>query len=118
MAVITEIRIPVASISKEAEFYTHETDGVDIRFFSVIGSDNNIHVAVDACDICYHAKMGYEQDGDDMKCINCGLKFDINGIGTVNTGGGCWPSYIPIDIDGDNVVIEISDLEEKVYMFQ
>jgi uncharacterized membrane protein len=114
----TEIRIPVASITTEAEFYSHESDDGEIRFFTVIGSDDEIHVALDACDVCYHAKKGYEQAGNEMRCINCGLKFAINGIGSENKGGGCWPSYIPINIDGDDIVIQISDLEEKSYMFK
>ena len=53
-----------------------------------------------------------------MRCINCGLTFPIEEIGKNNTEGGCWPSYLPIKIDGDNIVIEKSDLENKRYMFK
>jgi uncharacterized membrane protein len=113
----TEIRIPVGSISNDAEFYTHDSDDGEIRFFAVIGPDDEIHVALDACDVCYGAKKGYRQEDDVMHCINCGKTFPITSLGTENTAGGCWPSYIPINIDGDDVVIQISDLEEKSYMF-
>ena len=81
------------------------------------GSDGNIHVALDACDVCYGAKKGYRQVDDVMHCINCGRTFPINQIGTSNTAGGCWPSFIPTTNDGDDIVIDISDLEEKAYMF-
>lgn len=52
-----------------------------------------------------------------MHCINCGRTFPINQIGTSNTAGGCWPSFIQTTNDGDDIVIDISDLEEKAYMF-
>jgi uncharacterized membrane protein len=111
------VKIPLGNISSEADFYTHESDGLEIVYFVVKGSDDQIHVAIDACDVCYGAKKGYRQNGEFMHCINCGREFQINSIGTENTAGGCWPSYIPIKIDGEYVVIEKSDLEAKKYMF-
>ena len=107
-----------SEIGSEAKFYTHDTaDGANMRFFAVYGSDGDVHVALDVCDLCYGAKKGYRQIEDVMHCINCGREFPIISIGTENTAGGCWPSYIPIEIDGDEVVIKTSDLEEKEYMF-
>jgi hypothetical protein len=53
-----------------------------------------------------------------MECRNCGLTFPIEDIGDKNTGGGCWPSFIPITINEDSVIIEKSDLEIKRYMFE
>jgi uncharacterized membrane protein len=53
-----------------------------------------------------------------MVCINCGLKFSILGLGTENIGGGCWPSFLPIKIDGDSIIIEKKDLESKKYLFE
>ncbi|KYK22493.1 hypothetical protein AYK24_02140 [Thermoplasmatales archaeon SG8-52-4] len=112
------IIIPLGEITSEAEFYTYKYNGIDIEFFAVKTSNNQIHIALDACDLCYREKKGYEQVGNVMKCLNCGLTFEINKIGTENLGGGCWPSYIPIKFNGENVVIEKKDLEEKVYMFE
>jgi uncharacterized membrane protein len=113
----TQITIPLSHIKTEAKFYTYESNDVDIRYFAVIGSDGEVHVATDACDLCYEAKRGYKQENDVMKCINCGLTFPIDDIGDQNTGGGCWPSYIPISITDENLIIEISDLEAKRFMF-
>jgi len=113
-----KIRIPLSEISNSAEFYDYESsNGVTIRFFAVVGSDDNVHVALDACDSCFREKKGYRQEGDKMHCINCGLEYSILSIGTENTAGGCWPSYIPIELNGDSVIIKISDLEDKEYMF-
>lgn len=113
----TEIFIPLSNLSTKATFYNYDSQGVTIRFFAVLDPSGTVHVAFDACDVCYEAKKGYIQSGDVMRCINCGQEFSINGIGLDNRGGGCWPSFLPIVIDGDNVIIKITDLETKRYMF-
>ena len=113
----TEVSIPLSEIGSNAKFYSYDSNGIEIRYFAVEGSDGNVHVAFDACDVCYDAKKGYRQNDDVMHCISCGKEFAINGIGTDNTAGGCWPSFLPTNIDGENVLIDISDLEAKKYMF-
>ena len=102
----TEILIPLAGITNEAEFYSYDSNGVEMQFFAVRDSDGGVRIALDACDLCYDAKKGYRQDGAVMHCINCGNEYLISGLGTENTQGGCWPSYIPININGENVVIK------------
>ena len=113
----SQILIPISEIGTSAKFYSYESNGIDIKYFLVKGSDDVIHAAFDACDVCYNAKRGYRQDGNVMTCLNCGLTFPINELGESNTGGGCWPSYLPIKIEGDNIIIEQSDLENKINMF-
>lgn len=113
-----DITIPISELSDNAKFYKYPMDGVTISYFAVIGSDGEVHVAFDACDVCYRAKLGYEQNGEKMKCINCGKQFNINGIGTENNlEGGCWPSYLPIELEGGNIMIKTEHLEEKAWMF-
>jgi len=114
----TQISIPLTSISSEATFYNYESNGVDIYYFAVKDDDEQVHVALDSCDVCYHAKEGYRQVGDLMECLNCGLTFPIEDIGEKNSDGGCWPSFIPITLNKDNVLIEKSDLESKRFMFE
>jgi len=113
----TEVSISMSDISTDAKFYSYDSDGTEIRYFTVIGSDGNVHVALDACDVCYHAKQGYVQDNDVMECRNCGLTFPINDIGENNNDGGCWPSRLPIKIEDGKVIIKISDLNAKKFMF-
>ena len=113
----TEVSIPLSEIGSNAKFYSYDSNGVEIRYFAVEGPDGDVHVAFDACDVCYDAKKGYRQNGDVMHCINCGREFSISNIGTDNIAGGCWPSFLPTNIDGENVLISISDLEAKRYMF-
>ncbi len=113
----TEILIPLSDLTNSAKFYYLESEGVTIRYFAVKDTSNNVHVAFDTCDVCYQAKKGYRQNGDFMHCINCGREFPITSIGTENSAGGCWPSYLPMNIDNNTLIIKIVDLLEKNYMF-
>ncbi len=113
----TEIRIPLSDIGATATFYSYDFDEVTVRYFAVKDASGNVHIAFDACDVCYEAKKGYKQVGDVMHCINCGKEFPITSIGIDNAAGGCWPSYLAMKIDGNDVVIKTADLESKSYMF-
>ena len=113
----TEIRIPLSDIDTTATFYSHDSGGVTVRYFAVKDAQGAVHVAFDACDVCYEAKKGYKQVGTEMQCLNCGKQFTITSIGTENTAGGCWPSYLTMKLEGNNVVIQKADLEAKTFMF-
>jgi len=104
------VKIPLSDISSKVKFYSFDDDGVDIDYFTVLGSDGEPRTAFDACDVCGGHK-GYRQDGTDIICNNCGKVFRIDGLGTQNTGSGCWPSYLPHKIEGDNLLIKISDIK-------
>lgn len=103
------IEIPVSEISSQAKFYMLDSDGVEINYFAVKGSDGKIRTAFDACDICGGYK-GYRQSGNDMVCNNCGLHFNIDDLGTKNKGGGCWPSYLGHEIRDTTVIIQKEEL--------
>ena len=103
--------IPIAETSEAARWYEFR----DSRFFVVKASDGTIRTAFDKCDVCYWARKGYSQEGSDMVCNNCGLRFTIDGLGIENqTPGGCWPSYLPHTIENDNIIIRASDLASLV----
>ena len=113
-----ELVISVASLNTKAKFYVYSTGGLNYDFFAVIGSDNDVHVAFDACDSCFAAKLGYRQNSNVMICNNCGNQFLINGIGTENLQGGCWPSYLPVTVANGEIIINISDVVSKGYLFE
>jgi hypothetical protein len=115
---VEAICIPIEDCSMEVKWYPYYSNGVEIRFFCGKSSDDEIHVAFDACDVCYEFKQGYSQDKSLMVCNACRKTFPIKAVGTENKAGGCWPSYLPMKIEDDKVVILISDLEEKRYMFE
>lgn len=106
------VRIPLADISETAQFYTYEDNGVNINYFVVLGSDGKPRTAFDACDVCGGYK-GYQQTGTDITCRNCGRVFRIDGLGTQNKGYGCWPSYLPHELDGDDIVIQVNDIKKE-----
>lgn len=104
------VKIPLTDISNTVKFYEYNDNGVYIKYFVVLGSDGKPRTAFDACDVCGGYK-GYEQTGTDITCKNCGRVFKIDGLGTQNKGYGCWPSYLPHKIEGDNVLIKIDDIK-------
>jgi uncharacterized membrane protein len=61
--------------------------------------------------MCYHAKKGYHQEGDNMVCNNCGLKFPSSGINEAS--GGCNPVGLPRTVEGDYIVIKASEIESR-----
>ncbi|MGZ4943657.1 MAG: DUF2318 domain-containing protein [Halobacteriota archaeon] len=111
-----ELKIPVSSITNTLSFYTYQSNGTTIKFFAVKGTDGNVHVAFDTCDVC--GPKGYTQSGSDVVCNNCGKHFAINSIGTANVNGGCWPSHLSMSINGDSVVIKTSDVVAKESAFK
>ena len=112
------IKIPLSSVSGDAQWLEYNSNGVNIKYFIVKAQDGSIKTAFDACDVCYRSKKGYRQDGNDMICNNCGNYYPISGLGTKNLrGGGCWPGYLPSKVEGDDLVIKKSDLEAGRYRF-
>ena len=102
------IQIPLSQVLTEAQFLDY--DGIE--YFVVKTEDGTVKVAFDACDVCYKAKKGYSQKGEDMVCNNCGNHYAISGLGTRNLkGGGCWPGYLASKVEGDYLVIKKSALE-------
>ncbi|MEW6748296.1 MAG: DUF2318 domain-containing protein [Candidatus Micrarchaeota archaeon] len=117
LAAADSITIPLSEIDSTVRFYTFEADGATVRFFAVMGSDGGVRTAFDACEVCYRAGKGYSQSGSDVVCNNCGLRFKIDELGTKNRGSGCWPAYLPHQLEGDAIVIKKSDLEAGAYLF-
>jgi len=105
------VEISLNSLSETAKFYTYDDNGVQISYFAVLGSDGEPRTAFDACDVCGGYK-GYEQKGSDIRCRNCGRVFSIDGLGTKNKGYGCWPSYLPHEIEGDKLLIKVNDIKK------
>ena len=104
------VTIPLTEVSENAKWYEYNGS----RFFVIKADDGTIKTAFDACDVCYGAGKGYRQEGNYMICNNCGLQFAISGLGIENrTPGGCWPSYLPNIIEGDNLIIRESDLKNN-----
>ena len=112
-----DLRIALTDVGDgRAKFFDYRTtDNKQLRFFVMKSSDGVIRAALDACDTCYHAKKGYHQEGDNMVCNNCGLKFPSAMINEVK--GGCNPIGLPRAIEADQIVIKAGDLDSRSNFF-
>jgi hypothetical protein len=111
------IRFPLSTFDdNKAHFYTYMHQGKPIEFFVLKSSDGVVRAAFNACDVCFPAKKGYHQEGDEMVCNNCGSRFPSNKINEVK--GGCNPSPLTRTVDGDTLVIQVSDLVAGLSYFE
>ncbi len=111
-----DVSIPLTEISDgQAHFYTYDAGGTEVKYFVMQSADGEYRAAFDACDVCYAQKKGYQQDGDDMVCNNCGQRFPSDKINVV--AGGCNPSPVDREVRGDNLVLKGSDLQTGAQYF-
>ena len=111
------VSIPVAKLADgKARYYKLEDGGKEIAFLAVKAADGSYKTAFDACDSCFRAKKGYEQQGDKFICKNCNQKFAIDRLGP-NATGGCNPGYLPHQLNGNTITIKASDLKDGARYF-
>jgi uncharacterized membrane protein len=109
--------VPIAGLAEgKATFFDYVAgDKTRVRFFVVKGSDGVYRAALDACDVCYTAKKGYSQDGDDMICKQCRQRFPISRVN--EEAGGCNPVPLERKVAGGNLLIPKSELESRTSYF-
>ncbi len=78
-------------------------------------SDGVYRAALDACDVCFAAKKGYRQEGDDMVCNNCGNHFHSAQVNEVR--GGCNPVGLERKVNGDRLDLNAKELEAGASYF-
>jgi high-affinity iron transporter len=97
------VRIPVPEVQDgNLHLFALTANGQSIRFM-VIKKPNGYGTALDACLIC--GAEGYSQDGQNVICRHCASAIYIPSIGQK---GGCNPIGFPSQVDGDNIVIDVS----------
>ena len=112
-----KITLPAAQFQNgKALFYAYDADGTQVKYFVVADSTGKVHVALDACEVCYPKKLGYKQIGDFMQCNNCGKKFRTDKLDLET--GGCNPVPVKSTVEGANLVIAASSLDAGVKYFQ
>lgn len=110
------ISLPVSALQgTQARFYAYQAVGQTIPFFVLRSADGVIRSAFDACDVCYEAKKGYHQEGDELVCNNCGSRFPSNKVNEIQ--GGCNPAPLARQVQGDRVLIRVADLEAGARYF-
>jgi len=104
-----EIGFDVAEVSDgKAHYYSYQDGNKTIKFFIVKSPDGIIRAAFDACDVCFSAKKGYNQEGDFMVCNNCGQKFHSDRVNVVE--GGCNPAPLKREKKDEQLIIKVADL--------
>ena len=110
------VSIPLGEVGEKASFHTYRTAaGKEVRFFVLKSSDGAYRAALDSCDVCFAAKKGYRQEGDDMVCNNCGNHFQSSKVNEVH--GGCNPVALGREVAGGRLRIRTSDLERGASYF-
>ena len=105
-----EIRIPLKDLEGgQARFMEHTTPGGPVRFFALRGSDGVHRVALDACEVCFHSRLGYFQRGEEMVCRKCGNGYPPALID--ERPGGCHPIRVPRKVEGEQLVVLADDVE-------
>lgn len=111
------VRLPLSTFDDGlARFYSYDVGGTTVEFFVLKSSDGVVRAAFNACDVCYLARRGYRQEGDEMVCNNCGRRFPVNQIGEVS--GGCNPAPLARSIEGSDLVIRVEDIAAGIRYFR
>jgi len=101
------VRVPVSEVQDGSmHLFTVNAGGQSLRFM-IIKKPNGWGVALDACRIC--GAEGYRQDGQNVICRHCASAIYIPSIGEQ---GGCNPIGVPSQLDGGELVIDISSLTQ------
>lgn len=105
-----QVRIPLSELTDSSlHFYTVEVNGTVIRFLVIHKSSGDYGTALDACQICGPA--GFRQQGQNVICRNCAASIYIPSIGE---SGGCNPIGVKSQVQGGEVVMDLSALAEAV----
>jgi uncharacterized membrane protein len=112
-----QIVIPLHQVSDgKAHYFSYRGDGATINFFVLKSQDGVVRTAFDTCDVCYRAKKGYRQDGNDMVCNNCDMRFASNKINEVK--GGCNPAPIERTMANGQLLIAEAELASGARYFR
>jgi uncharacterized membrane protein len=104
-----QITIPLSQVSDgKAHYFSYQGDGATINFFVLQSKDGVVRAALDTCDVCYRAKKGYRQEGDDMVCNNCDMRFASEKINEVK--GGCNPAPLERTVAHGQLLIAETEL--------
>ncbi|HEX8560307.1 MAG TPA: DUF2318 domain-containing protein [Pyrinomonadaceae bacterium] len=110
------VSVPVGELGAKARFYEYKAaSGKTVRFFAMRSSDGVYRAALDSCDVCFAARQGYRQEGDDMVCNKCGNHFHSAQINEVR--GGCNPVGLERKVEGDRLTISARSLEAGASYF-
>jgi uncharacterized membrane protein len=111
-----DVTIPVSQVSDgEAHFYSYDAGGTTVKYFVLADKNGEVRAALDACEVCFAQKKGYQQQGDTMVCNNCGKVFPSDQINVVT--GGCNPIPLDMTTSGGQLTITPDSLTQGAQYF-
>ncbi len=111
------IRLPVSEVHDgKVHLFTYKKSGKRINFFIRTDGHDDLSAYFDACFTCYKHKKGYRQEGTDLVCNECNMRFRLADEHWDNTQG-CSPIALKSRIDNNEVVIMAEDIEKGGKLF-
>lgn len=97
--------------------YFSQQGGKTLYFFIVKASDGTYRAAANACEVCFGARTGFKQIGDQIRCENCRTIYTKEQIAMEK--GGCNPRPIDNDVPVVNgqLAIELASIEKTADLF-
>lgn len=112
-----EIRIPVAEVNDgKVHFFTYKKSGKRINFFVRTDGKGNLSAYFDSCFTCHKFKKGYREEGTDIVCNECNMRFRLADEKWDNTEG-CSPIALKSAQDGGYIIIKTDYIEKGAKLF-
>ncbi|MBA4372686.1 MAG: hypothetical protein C0402_07450 [Thermodesulfovibrio sp.] len=112
-----EIRIALTEVSDgKVHFYTYKKSGRRINFLVRTDSTGELSAYFDACFTCYKHMKGYREEGADIICNECSMKFRLADKKWDNTDG-CSPILLKSILRDGFIVIKTEHIEKGVKLF-
>lgn len=113
----SRIVIMLSDVSdKKAHFFTYKKSGKHINFFVRTDGKGAVSSYYDACFTCYKKKKGYRQEGSDLICIECSMKFGL-AEEKWEEKDGCNPIYLKSTIENNSLIIDTAVIEKGAKLF-
>lgn len=112
-----EIRIPVQEVNNgKVHFYTYKKSGKRINLLVRTDGSGALSVYFDACFTCYKHKKGYREEGTDLVCNECSMRFKLAEKKWDNAGG-CSPILLKSTLADGLIIIKADDIEKGAKLF-
>ncbi len=111
-----EIRLAVSEFRDgNVHFYTYKKSGRNVNFFVRTDGNGNLSTHFDACYTCYRKKKGYRQEGSDLVCNECNVRFRLADGRWLHEG--CSPIPLASRTENGFIAIKAADLEKGERLF-
>lgn len=111
------IRIPVAKVNDgKVHFFTFKYEEKSINFFVRTDAKGKLRTHYDACYSCFKYKMGFRVVANEILCIACGLKYDLDKEDW-DFIGPCSPIPLRSKVKRGDLVIRVSTIKRGKKLF-